>query len=90
MDTAAPGDPAHTEVHIQVGAYTDPQNAARMKQQISEFYTAHILGAMVNDQQFYRVRLGPFPTKQAASVVHAQLVDAGYSSARITVDKFIR
>jgi rare lipoprotein A len=77
------------EIHIQVGAFTNAKNAARMRDKVASFYDAHIRGAMVNDQQFFRVRLGPFSSKTEAGRIQNQLMDAGYLGARITVEKFM-
>jgi len=82
--------PSRQEIHIQVGAFTDAQNAARMRDKVASFHDAHIRGGLINDQQFYRVRVGPFSSRAEASRVQNQLMDAGYLGARITVEKFMQ
>jgi len=78
------------EIHIQVGAFTDAGNAARLKEKVSQYHEAHIRGAMVNNQQFYRVRLGPFATQEEAVAIHSRLVEAGYLGARIMIERFMQ
>jgi rare lipoprotein A len=73
-------------IHIQLGAFSSPDNAARMQATVSDIHAAQVHQALVDDQQLFRVRVGPFATVEAANVVHAQLLEAGYSGARITLE----
>lgn len=89
-EQAKPAAAPSQEIHIQVGAFTDAGNATRLKDKVSQYYSAHIRGAMVNNQQFYRVRLGPFSSREEAVAMHTRLVDAGYLGAHIMIERFMR
>ena len=73
-------------IHIQLGAFASPDNAARLQATVSEIHMAQVHEALVDDQQLFRVRLGPFYTVEEANLVHAQLLEAGYAGARITFE----
>ncbi len=73
-------------IHIQLGAFASSDNAARLQATVSKFHAAQVNQAMIKDQTLFRVRLGPFATVEQANVIHAQLLEAGYSGARITFE----
>src|SRR5690606_13576121 len=72
---AAATAPAAGSLVVQVAAFSTRQRADAV---------AARLGASVNEAgRFWRVRLGPFPSRAAAQAALAKAKGAGYSDARI-------
>ena len=74
------------DIYIQAGSFSSPDNAYRLKGNVSQYYDSQVREVTVNGQRFYRVHLGPFPDVQSANAVHAQLQSAGFPGARIMFD----
>lgn len=52
---------------VQVGAFADPGNADRLRQQLSSrFGAVHVSTLESGSNRYYRVRLGPFPGRDSA------------------------
>ena len=52
---------------LQVGAFGSPENAENLQKRLSKRYTdVTVLPVSLGEQVFYRVRIGTFPTKEAA------------------------
>ncbi len=79
--------PVHpTSIYVQAGAFANPENAGRLSAKMGVFGTARVEQAMVNGRQFYRVRVGPAPTVEAADGLLGRIVAGGYKEARIIVE----
>ncbi|OQX53630.1 MAG: hypothetical protein B5M48_02930 [Candidatus Omnitrophica bacterium 4484_213] len=64
---------------VQLGAFTDKQNAQRVKYQlIQQGYPAYISVLEKEWQRFYRLRVGRFGLRQEAEVVKKNLEKEGY------------
>lgn len=70
VDTGASTPPAAAQFMLQVGAYSDPANAMRMLDKLqSAGYPAAIhaaAGGAAETSPIHRVRVGPYPTADAA------------------------
>lgn len=75
-----------SSIYVQAGAFTIYDNAERLRRSLSAVGQANIQQAQVNGQQFYRVRVGPAPTVQAADHLLSQVVAMGHDRAIIMVD----
>lgn len=75
-----------TSIYVQAGAFTVPDNANRLAAQLGQIAATSVHQARVNGQTFYRVRVGPAPTVEAADRLLAQVVAAGQDRAIIIVD----
>src|SRR5262249_42444178 len=51
-----------TAMFIQAGAFTDAANASRLQVRLASLGRAQIVPAVVGNQKFYRVRIGPIGT----------------------------
>ena len=85
LETAAlPPLPERGAYLVQIGAFSQRANADRTRER------AGAVGAVLVDTierpagALYRVRLGPWPTRQAADAARASLLDLGYSDAKVT------
>jgi rare lipoprotein A len=75
-----------TSIFVQAGAFTQYANAVRLRAKLSPLGDAEIDRAMVNDREFFRVRLGPVQDVPAADRLLNRVVDRGYTRARVVVD----
>ncbi|MGM0422446.1 MAG: septal ring lytic transglycosylase RlpA family protein [Pseudomonadota bacterium] len=74
------------DLYIQAGSFSSFGNAERLAVQLANMGVVNINEALVDGQQFYRVRIGPMRDVEQADMVLAQVADSGQSSARIIVD----
>lgn len=66
---------------VQVGAFTEPDNAARLKQGLEITYSdVHITTVELQGRKFYRVRVGKFNNSDSAYLTAEKLADEGYSA----------
>ena len=75
-----------TSIFVQAGAFTQYANANRLRAKLSPLGNAQIERAMVNDREFFRVRLGPVQDVDTADKLLNRMVDQGYTRARVVVD----
>lgn len=74
-----------TELYVQAGAFSNYGNAARMRTSLSRLGNAVIEEAVVNDQKFFRVRIGPIDNVVRADTVLEALANQGNDQAMIIV-----
>ncbi len=77
--------PKSSAIYIQVGAFTNQDNAKRLGDQLRGLGPVKIANTVVKGQTFHRVRLGPLPTVDGADELLAKVLPQ-YPGARITVD----
>lgn len=75
-----------TALFIQVGAFTNPNNASALRAKLAHLGNAQIFQTTVNGQPFNRVRLGPLQDVGAADALLRKVLAAGNPGARIVVD----
>ncbi|MCK5285184.1 MAG: septal ring lytic transglycosylase RlpA family protein [Alphaproteobacteria bacterium] len=75
-----------TNIYVQVGSFGDQNNAIKLAQSLQSTEHAKIYPAIVNEKQFYRVRLGPIDSITKADFVLENIVEAGCNEAIIVVD----
>ena len=79
--------PVHsTAMFVQAGAFTNVANANRLRSKLAPFGPSHVVPAVVGNQRFYRVRVGPIASLAQADTLLARVVAAGHPEARIIVD----
>ncbi len=81
---ALPAKPG--KIYIQAGAFANYDNANRLRAKLNSIAPTNLSNAMVNGQQYFRVRVGPFDQVERADEVLAQVLQAGTSEAKIIVD----
>ena len=74
-----------TTIYVQAGAFTILDNAQILAQQLQTIGRAKVYPAMVNSQQFYRVRI-PAENVEQADALLARVAEAGNKNAIIVVD----
>jgi rare lipoprotein A len=75
-----------TAMFVQAGAFTNVANANRLRIKLASFGRSQVMPAMIGNQRFYRVRIGPIASLDQADAVLARIVAAGHPEARIIVD----
>ncbi|PWR25903.1 septal ring lytic transglycosylase RlpA family protein [Zavarzinia aquatilis] len=80
------GPVRQTGIYIQAGAFLQPANAYRLQTKLSRYGKAFIARAFIDGQQFYRVRVGPMPSVDAADAALDQIIASGETGARIVVE----
>ena len=75
-----------SQLFIQFGAFSNPQNAEGMLAAIRGYGRARIDQVRVNGRDIYRVRIGPLQSTQEADILLDQAVREGHSTARIISD----
>ena len=75
-----------TAMFVQAGAFTNVANANRLRAKLAPLGRSQVVPAVVGNQRFYRVRVGPIASLAQADTVLARVVAAGHPEARIIVD----
>ncbi|GGF64354.1 hypothetical protein GCM10011332_18050 [Terasakiella brassicae] len=76
-----------TRMYIQAGAFSRFDNANRVKAQLMDVGDVQISQVLVNGRDFYRVRVGPFQNVDQADQLLNDVINAGFPSAKIIVEK---
>jgi cell division septation protein DedD len=73
-------EPAAAEAYaVQVAAFPEAQQARRLVEQlVLTGHAAHVLAATISGVEVFRVRVGPFASRQAAEATLGQLEREGY------------
>lgn len=75
-----------TDLYVQVGAFLFRDNAEQLRRRISAFGPAHISAVWVDNQQFFRVRIGPLDAVADADSALRNLLADGHYQAAIVVE----
>jgi len=79
--------PVHpTSIYVQAGAFTQVANAVRLRARLVSLGNVQISKALVGQDDFYRVRLGPIATVEQADRTLERLLNNGYKDAQVVVD----
>ncbi len=73
-------------LYVQAGAFTVYDNANRLRARLSDLGTTRIDPTMVGHTQYFRVRIGPLSSVEAADSILNQVIEAGNNGARVIVD----
>jgi len=72
---------------IQIASVKDPENAGKVRDRFLEKgYPAYCQKATVNGSTFHRIRIGPYPSREAAKKDYQSLEEAGVSAMMFLVD----
>jgi rare lipoprotein A len=80
-----PGE-ASEHYFIQAGAFAVENNAERVRSKIANLGSVEVTPASVNGAELYRVRLGPFASREQANEMLVRVIGSGYPGARIVID----
>lgn len=72
---------------IQIASVKDPENAGQVRDRFLEKgYPAYCQKATVKGSTYHRIRIGPYPSRQAAKKDYQSLEEAGVSAMLFLVD----
>ncbi len=74
-----------TDIYVQAGSFTLYDNANRLAARLISFGEVQIQSAIVGENEFFRVRVGPFAAVENADVVLENMIASGFPEARIVV-----
>lgn len=75
-----------TRMFIQAGAFSDKVNAERVRDRLSAIGDVNVTPYPVNGRELFRVRLGPISNVTDADRLLAEVIQAGYNTARTVVE----
>ncbi len=75
-----------TAIYVQAGAFTQFDNAHRLSARLSSFAPAKVTTVNIRGTEFFRVRIGPMESVEAADRTLAQVIATGQPEARIVID----
>lgn len=79
--------PATRNMYVQAGAFRERANADRLRTRLASFVPGISVSPMLIDgQAFYRVRVGPIASIEAADATLAKVLARGLGGARIVID----
>lgn len=79
--------PAVTHLYVQAGAFSNRDNADRLKARLSAAHGIFISAIDRGGQRLYRVRIGPFDDVSKADAALAGVTRLGGTDAKIVVDQ---
>ena len=72
--------------YVQTGAFSTMENAERQRGAVRSYGVSEVSQASAGGRDVWRVRLGPYSTADAASIVADRLKRSGYGDARVVAD----
>jgi len=75
-----------SNIFIQAGAFSNQENALRVRDAIAELAPTTITPVSTTGQRLFRVRLGPLASVDDADAALERVVKRGYAGARIVVE----
>jgi rare lipoprotein A len=75
-----------SKLFVQAGAFSNRQNASNYQQQIAKLGPTEMYPVQVNNQPYYRVRLGPFADQSYATQVLSMLQQSGNQNAKLITE----
>lgn len=69
--------------YVQAGAFSNPDNAAKLKTALEQFGPVQIYEGQVADVVLSRVRMGPLETRQSAEELLKKIQNGGFNHAQI-------
>ncbi len=84
--TQVPVNPGTSNIYVQAGSFSVADNAHRLSASLGRVGQTSVTPAIVRGQQFYRVRVGPIQTVDAADRMLEQVVAMGNRAAIIVVE----
>jgi rare lipoprotein A len=75
-----------TSIYIQAGAFLRQANANQLSGQLRKYGPVKVAQVMVEQQRYFRVRIGPIPSVAEADRTLQRLIADGHPESRIVVD----
>jgi rare lipoprotein A len=75
-----------TSIYIQAGAFLRQSNANQLSGQLRKYGPVRVAPIVVEQQRFYRVRIGPIASVEDADRTLKRMIAEGHPESRIVVD----
>ncbi len=75
-----------TNIYIQAGAFLRQANANQLSGQLKKYGAVRVAPVNVGAQRYYRVRIGPLASVEAADKTLKRMISEGHPESRIVVD----
>ena len=75
-----------TQIYVQAGSFGNPANAEQLAYNLRNIGNTHVQPALVNGQNYYRVRIGPLSDVPEADTMLERLASIGQQNAIVVVD----
>jgi rare lipoprotein A len=72
--------------YVQTGAFSTMENAERQRGAVRSYGVSEVSQASAGGRDIWRVRVGPYTTADAASIVADRLKRSGYGDARVVAE----
>jgi rare lipoprotein A len=72
--------------YVQTGAFSTMENAERQRGAVRSYGVSEVSQASAGGRDVWRVRVGPYSTADAASIVADRLKRSGYGDARVVAE----
>lgn len=82
-DAISPRQPV--QLYVQAGAFSDLENARKMERQLAGLGATDVAPVSLGGTRYFRVRIGPLDTLDAASETLTLVINGGHPDARIVV-----
>ncbi len=84
-DTVAPGDVPYRPLYVQVGAFADKNNAAKLAERLKDegFRDSFVLTSGTGRERMHRVRIGPIPNAGEFDRIRLDLRAVGLHDTRL-------
>ncbi len=76
-----------TSMYVQAGAFTEYDNANRLKARLAVLGPTQVSQVQIDNQTFFRVRIGPIRSLKSADSMLERVIGAGHGDARLIVDR---
>lgn len=73
-------------IYVQAGSFSQEQNALMLSNRLSHFGDSKVYLTRVNNQPYYRVRLGPYRDEAQAQKIASALIQGGNPNTKIIID----
>lgn len=77
---------ASGKIFVQAGSFSQEQNALNLSDRLSSYGPSKVYLTRVNNQPFFRVRLGPYEDRSEAKEILTALNESGNKNAVIVID----
>ncbi len=74
------------KIYVQAGAFSEEKNALSLSNSLSNIGPSKVYLTRVNDQPFFRVRLGPYTDQIEAQKVATTLLQNGNTNTKLVMD----
>jgi rare lipoprotein A len=86
-DEVTRGPVEKTRMYIQAGAFSDFDNANRLRARLTVLGPTRVSQLQRGNQTYFRVRIGPVADLKAADTMLERVIRAGHPEARLIVDR---